>query len=179
MIRNAQRIGGAGVPRPTKPRWVEFVPSVTYFKPAGVPIAGLDQVTLGVDEVEAIRLKDYVGLDQEECAMRMNLAQSTFQRMLTGARTKVASALVDGKALRIEGGNYLVSPFTFECRDCNHEWGYSSASTEGMACPKCGGLNVESFRKVPVRDSASRPRGRRRARHGRGNPGRERERGNK
>ena len=108
MIRNAQRIGGAGVPRPIKPRWVEFVPSVTYFKPVGVPMAELDEVTLGVDEVEAIRLKDYVGLDQEECAMRMNLAQSTFQRILTGARTKVASALVDGKALRIEGGNYLV-----------------------------------------------------------------------
>ena len=75
-------------------------------------MAQLEEVVLGVDEVEAIRLKDYVGLDQEECAMRMNLAQSTFQRILTQARAKVASALVQGKALRIEGGNYLVSPFT-------------------------------------------------------------------
>lgn len=157
------------MPRPVKPRWVEFLPCVTYFKPAGVPRAQLEEVVLGVDEVEAIRLKDYVGLEQEECAMRMNLAQSTFQRILTQARAKVASALVQGKALRIEGGNYLVSPFTFECRDCKHEWEHSDKSIDGTTCPKCGGLNTQSFRKVPVADGASGRRGgRRRARHGRG-----------
>lgn len=102
-------------------------------------MAQLEEVVLGVDEVEAIRLKDYVGLEQEECAMRMNLAQSTFQRILTQARAKVASALVQGKALRIEGGNYLVSPFTFECRDCKHEWEHSDKSIDGLHVPSAAG----------------------------------------
>lgn len=159
------------MPRPTKPRWVEFLPSVTYFKPAGVPMAELEEVTLGVDEVEAIRLKDYLGLDQEECATRMNLAQSTFQRILTQARAKIASALVDGKALRIEGGNYLVSPFTFECKDCSYEWQNTGQHLDTPACPNCGGFNVEFFRKVPVSGGSLRHgRGRRRVRHGRGKP---------
>ncbi len=139
------------MPRPTKPRWVEFVPCVTYFKPAGVPMSELSEVTLGVDEAEAIRLKDYIGLEQEQCAMRMNLAQSTFQRILTGARTKVAKALVDGRALKIEGGNYLVSPFAFECLTCGCEWASDDkTSFNEVTCPECGGLDIESFRKVPV-----------------------------
>lgn len=161
------------MPRPTKPRWVEFVPCVTYFKPVGVPMSQLEEVTLGVDEAEAIRLKDYIGLEQEECAIRMNLAQSTFQRILTEARTKVAQALVNGKALRIEGGNYLVSPFTFECRNCNYEWASANKNLDRLTCPKCGGSDLESFRKVPVGETfkgytAGYPRGRKRGRHGRG-----------
>ena len=98
------------MPRPVKPRRVEFGPEATYFKPAGVRMRDLAEVRLGLDEVEAIRLKDLVGLEQEECAARMGVAQSTFQRILTAARNKVASALIEGKALRVEGGNYLISP---------------------------------------------------------------------
>ena len=63
----------------------------------------LEEVVLGLDEFEAIRLKDSVGLGQEECAARMDLAQSTFQRILTNARVKLATALVEGKAIRIGG----------------------------------------------------------------------------
>lgn len=94
------------MPRPVKPRCVAFMPDVTYFKPAGVPMSELDEVCIGVDELEALRLKDIEGLEQEECAQRMGIAQSTFQRILTSARGKVAHALVVGKAIRIEGGHY-------------------------------------------------------------------------
>lgn len=94
------------MPRPIKPRWVEFLPGVTYFKPAGVPLSVLDEVALGIDELEALRLKHVMGLDQEECAKRMKVAQSTFQRILASAHSKVASALVEGKAIRIGGGHY-------------------------------------------------------------------------
>ncbi len=172
-IEDRWKIGGKDVPRPIKPRWVEFEPCVTYFKPAGVPMSKLAEVTLGVDEAEAIRLKDFVGFEQEECASRMNLAQSTFQRILTEARSKVAKALVEGKALRIEGGNYLVSPFAFECRDCDYEWASSDQTWDGNKCPKCGGPNVEFYRKIPVGSSyrgyaMRQTRGRHRGRYGRG-----------
>ena len=106
------------MPRPTKPRRVEFVPTVTFFKPAGVRMRDLEEVSLGVDEVEALRLKDLLGLEQEECAERMNLAQSTFQRLLTGSRAKISRAIIEGKAMRIEGGNYLVCKSTFPCKEC-------------------------------------------------------------
>lgn len=132
--------GGDGLPRPIKPRWIEFMPRVTYFKPAGVPLSTLIEVSLGVDELEAIRLKDLVGLEQEECAERMGVAQSTFQRILTSARHKVASALIEGKAIRIEGGNYRFAVRRWECSACGHRW--QSSSEPEVECPECGSAAV-------------------------------------
>lgn len=162
------------MPRPTKPRWVEFYPEVTYFKPAGVRMRDLEEVSLGVDEVEALRLKDMVGLDQEACARRMNLAQSTFQRLLTSARSKVSSALIQGKALRIEGGNYLLSPRVFACRTCGHEWVDPEQGAEAPPCPKCGATEARSYRKHPGPEGAGGhgPRGGRESDFGNGRRGR-------
>lgn len=99
------------MPRPPKHRLVGFLPEVTYFKPAGIPLRFLEEEQLGVDELEALRLSDLEGLDQTEAAQKMGVAQSTLQRILTVARRKVAQALVKGKAIRIEGGAYrLTSP---------------------------------------------------------------------
>ena len=126
------------MPRPTKPRLVEFIPDVTYFKPPGIPLSTLDEVRIGFDELEALRLKDLEGLEQEECAARMNLAQSTLQRMLSAAREKVTRALVEGKAIRIEGGNYKQVARTFICEECGHLWdNETSESDEDLVCPDC------------------------------------------
>jgi predicted DNA-binding protein (UPF0251 family) len=128
------------MPRPPKPRFVEFVPSITYFKPIGVPLSMLDEICLGIDELEALRLKEMEGLDQEECARRMNLSQSTFQRMLSAARAKLVQAVIEGKALRIEGGRYKVIKRRFACHECGHKWENVSPLSEDMPlqCPKCG-----------------------------------------
>ncbi|WP_031516291.1 DUF134 domain-containing protein [Desulfofalx alkaliphila] len=93
--------------RPSKCRRVEFIPEITYFKPAGVPLVNLEEVSLAVEELEAIRLKDLEYLEQEQCAQRMQVSRPTFHRVLTSARHKVAQALVQGKAIRVEGGNYV------------------------------------------------------------------------
>jgi predicted DNA-binding protein (UPF0251 family) len=82
----------------------------TYYKPRGVPLRALEQVALTVDELEAIRLADLEGLYQEEAARRMNVSRQTFGRVLDAAHAKVAEALVNGKALSIEGGPVEVSP---------------------------------------------------------------------
>lgn len=92
------------LPRPPKERCVSFQPSVTYYKPAGVPLRSLAEVRLQLDELEALRLKDLNGLDQVDCAREMGISQSTLQRVLAAARSKVAAALIYGKAIRIEGG---------------------------------------------------------------------------
>ena len=94
------------MPRPRMFRRVFFEPEVTYFKPAGVGMAGLVETVLTVDEFEAIRLKDYEDMGQTEAARKMGISQPTFQRLYESARKKIADALVNGKAIRIEGGPY-------------------------------------------------------------------------
>ncbi|MCD6575694.1 MAG: DUF134 domain-containing protein [Nanoarchaeota archaeon] len=94
------------MPRPVKFRRVGFAPNVNYFKPMGIPMAQLEEVVLTVEEFEAIRLKDVEGLDQVEAAEKMGISQPTFNRILCSARKKIADAIVNGKAIRIEGGNY-------------------------------------------------------------------------
>ena len=87
---------------------IDCEPSVTYFKPRGVPMTGLEKISLAMDEFEALRLKDLEGLEQEQAATTMNVSQPTFHRILESAHKKVADALVKGKAIRIEGGDYVI-----------------------------------------------------------------------
>ncbi|MBU1111575.1 MAG: DUF134 domain-containing protein [archaeon] len=89
-------------PRPRLMRRVCFNPDVTYFKPAGVPLKQLEEVVLRADELEALRLKNTLNLDQKEAALKMNISQPTFHRILLFAREKVTDALVHGKAIKIE-----------------------------------------------------------------------------
>ena len=78
-------------------------PNAFYFKPRGIPLVQLDEVSITLDELEAIRLADYKDLYHEEAAREMNISRATFGRILDGARHKVAEAIVNGKALKIEG----------------------------------------------------------------------------
>ncbi|ABI69382.1 DUF134 domain-containing protein [Syntrophomonas wolfei] len=89
-------------------RRVEYMPRVECFKPAGIPLSRLEEVQIKVEELEAIRLKDYLRLEQEDCARRMQVSRPTFQRILVEARAKIAYALSSGRAIRIEGGNYCM-----------------------------------------------------------------------
>lgn len=89
-------------------RRVEHLPRVGCFKPAGISSSRLEEVQLKVEELEAIRLKDHLRLEQEDCAKRMQISRPTFQRILVEARAKIAYALCSGRAIRIEGGNYCV-----------------------------------------------------------------------
>jgi len=89
-------------------RHVERLPLVKYFKPDGIPAVSLQQVILKVEEMEAVRLKDLLGWEQEECAAKMQVSRPTFQRILIEGRAKIADALVNGKAILIEGGDYCL-----------------------------------------------------------------------
>ncbi len=94
--------------RPPKCRAVSSLPGVTYYKPAGIPLRLIEEVVLPVEGLEALRLKDLEGLEQEECAEKMGISRATFQRLLARSRTAVATALINGKALKIEGGAYVL-----------------------------------------------------------------------
>ncbi len=94
------------MPRPLNTRKINFQPGVTFFKPAGVPMAELKEVILAFEEVEALRLKDVDGFGQTEAAEKMGVSQPTFFRVLASARKKIATAIVTGKAIRVEGGSF-------------------------------------------------------------------------
>lgn len=89
------------MPRPRKNRCVTHTPAATYFKPRAVPLAELREVVLGMDELEAFRLCDHLGLSQQDAAVRMEVSQSTLQRLLERARSRVAQALAEGHAIAI------------------------------------------------------------------------------
>lgn len=95
------------MPRPCKRRRVRGQPNFSYFKPAGIRKNELEESVLTIDEFEAVRLKDYLNIEQEKCAEKMNISQPTFHRLITSARKKIADAIVNGKAIKIEGGNYI------------------------------------------------------------------------
>lgn len=89
------------MPRPRMRRRICFDPEVTFYKPQGVPLRDLKVVELELDEVEALRLKNVEGLNQDEGARRMKVSQSTFQRILKVASEKMVKAIVGGMAIKI------------------------------------------------------------------------------
>jgi predicted DNA-binding protein (UPF0251 family) len=123
--------------RPPKCRRIEFMPNATYFKPAGIPLRDLEEISMSVEEAEAIRLKDMEGLEQEQGAEKMNISRPTFQRVLASARKKLADALLNGKAIKIEGGNFEMTWRRFRCHQ-GHEWELDApVSTVPELCPRC------------------------------------------
>jgi len=83
-------------------------------------------------------------LEQEECAQRMSISRPTFHRVLESARSKLADALLNGKAIRIEGGNFEMAVRRFRCTN-GHEWDvpFEIMVTEPpRLCPTCDTLNI-------------------------------------
>lgn len=135
------------MPRPVKWRRVAFIPGVRYYIPVGVPQCNLEENVLKIEELEAIRLKDLEGLEQEECAERMEVSRQTFQRILIEARKKVTDSLVNGKAVRIEGGNFTSNICPVRCLNCQQEWqesfeNYRKVIEGGYECPNCGSKEI-------------------------------------
>ena len=98
------------MPRPKKMRWISNEPSATYFKPQGIPMRTLLYVSLERDELEAVRLADLENFSHEQAAEKMNVSRATFGRIVASARSKIADALVNGKAIEIHGGNVVPHP---------------------------------------------------------------------
>jgi len=92
------------MPRPCRCRRIRCNPDTNYFKPRGIPLDSLEQVNLTLDELEAIRLADFNGLYQEDAAKKMNISRQTFGNIINSAHKKIADALLNAKALKIEGG---------------------------------------------------------------------------
>lgn len=134
------------MPRPVKWRRVQFVPKNTYFMPLNKKKCEIEEITLKIEELEAMRLKDIEKLNQEECAKKMRVSRQTFQNIIDKARQKVARALIEGKAIKIEGGNYTINICNLKCLECGNvfEVNYENKTRQ---CPKCNSFQVICIKK--------------------------------
>lgn len=96
------------MPRPRKWRRVSCLPETDRFGPLNGKFDPNDCIVMTVDEYETIRLIDYEGCTQEECSKKMNVARTTIQGIYFEARRKISDALVNSKALWIQGGEYVL-----------------------------------------------------------------------
>ena len=128
------------MPRPRKSRKVCHFPRNLSFSPTEF-IGEKEPVFLTVDEYETLRLIDLEGFSQEECGEWMGVARTTGQMIYASARKKLAQMLVEGRQLRIEGGDYRLCDGAKECSQpiCFKQYyakGYAKpADTRRIAVP--------------------------------------------
>jgi len=130
--------------RPIISRRVGYKPEVSYFKPRGIPMFDLSEVCLSVDEREALRLADLKGLSHEQGGQQMGVSRATFGRILRNARRTVADAIINGKAINVQGGNYelVITDRTFLCTDCGNEWAEAPGTGRPKGCPSCNSTEI-------------------------------------
>jgi len=136
--------------RPKKNRIVAYNPGVSYFKPRGIPMVSLEEVCLSVDEREAVRLADLLGMSYDDGGQKMGVSRATFGRIVQEARKIIADALINGKAINVEGGNYTIScdARIFSCCGCDHKWEEFCDAEQPLHCPSCSYEDIkQSYRE--------------------------------
>lgn len=137
--------------RPQKNRLVKIDPEISYFKPRGVPMINLEQVQLTVDELEALRLADFLGMSHEDAGKQMGVSRATFGRIVEQGRKTVADALIHGKAINVDGGNYervnSTAERLFQCDKCDFRWEEPRGTGRPKKCPSCGWKAFERVRE--------------------------------
>jgi len=133
--------------RPRRTRRISFQPDITYFKPAGIPMVHLKETILSFDELEAIRLVDSKGMEQNKAGKKMKISQSTLSRLLRDGRKKLADAIVSGQAIKIQGGNFKMVQPTGRglglgrgrgAGGRGRMGGFAAGPSGNCICPKCG-----------------------------------------
>lgn len=132
------------MPRPIKCRKVSFIPETTRFTAENEK--ELEEITLKLEELEAMRLKDIEKLNQEECAKVMGVSRQTFQNIIDKAREKVAIALTEGRQIEIRGGNYILRECKRKCLSCDEVYNIKFEKDK-RKCPKCGSEEVRCNNK--------------------------------
>ncbi len=124
-------------------KWVKQTPTNFYFSDSSPE--NEENIILTVAEFEAMRLKHFINLNQNEAAEKMGVSQPTFSRILDSAHQKTTLAILEGKKIRIYGGSvdYKMGFIGYGCLDCSHEWEDETASKDKKVnCPKCKSKKV-------------------------------------
>ncbi|MEN8186469.1 MAG: DUF134 domain-containing protein [Bacteroidota bacterium] len=132
------------MPRPKNNRIVYEPPFYTEFKPVGASHKNLEETELSLDEFEAIRLADLVGMSHEEASNEMEISRSTFSRLIVKSRKKIAEFFFQGKLLSVNGGNIHFRKNIIQCSDCGHMFRIN-IDTSMTECPECNSKNLLSL----------------------------------
>ena len=133
--------------RPKRFRRIFQEPQIRCFRPdLSEDIDHINPVEITIDEIEAIRLKDYQDLKQEKAAEIMDISQPTFHRILNLAREKVATALIEGNMIKIKGGDFVADKERYKCKSCGFEW--YSPEKEYEKCPDCKSEDIYKISSV-------------------------------
>ncbi|MCL3779248.1 DUF134 domain-containing protein [Prolixibacteraceae bacterium JC049] len=138
--------------RPKKYRRMCSPPMVNGFIPFGTCQKKEEHVQLFFEEWEAIRLLDYDGMNQVDAAAQLNVSRPTLTRIYLKARKKMAEALVEGRALIIEGGDVHFDNMWLQCQECSIRFVVHDG--DERKCPECGSdqLKTVSETVIPVED---------------------------
>ena len=132
--------------RPKKNRIVQIPPVFAGFRPKSLQFGSADLVIFSIDEYEAIRLVDYVGLTHLEAAKEMSISRPTLTRLIDKARIKLAQFIVDGKIISIEGGSIHFKNNLIRCLNCGNTFTIDMGTQEEL-CPECHSNNLQNLAK--------------------------------
>ncbi|SFK72982.1 DUF134 domain-containing protein [Proteiniphilum acetatigenes] len=135
------------MPNRVRYRKIMMPPPMDGYKPFGIPLRQLESVTLLFEEVEAIRLVDYEDLSQEEAAEKMDISRPTFTRLINQARKKVAKAFVEGRAILMQGGNYITEDSWYKCHKCNETM---TTLKQARQCRNCDSEDIVQLNKETI-----------------------------
>ncbi len=139
LILDMEKTSNKSVGRPQKCRFVKSSPLYTYYKPVGISMSTLENISITIDEIEAIRLADYNGLYHEKAAQKMGISRQTFSRILASAHKKISDGIINGKSIQIIGGNYNINNTqSYNCTKCKHHWEKEFRKGRIINCPNCG-----------------------------------------
>ncbi|MCX6169473.1 MAG: DUF134 domain-containing protein [Ignavibacteriales bacterium] len=132
------------MPRNKKHRTVKCNPTAYYYKPQSIPLSELEEVILEIDELESLRLADYLAHSHEQAAAKMTISRSTFGRIVESARNKVVDAILNGKAIKIgnEFPEKLKEKRAVKCKNCGSPR-KNVPSDKNETCHKCKKINKE------------------------------------
>ncbi len=131
------------MPRNKKHRTIKCNPAAYYYKPQSIPLSALEEVILEIDELESLRLADFLANSHEQASVKMKISRATFGRIIESARHKVVDAILNGKAIRIgnEFPEGLKERRKTRCKNCSSP---HNTTTKKNACCKCKKTNKEN-----------------------------------
>lgn len=132
--------------RPKRVRKILSKPVISGFKPYGSKGSKVEPVFLQYEEYEAMRLCDYMNMNQVDASAQMEISRPTLTRIYMESRQKVAKAFVEGRPIVIEGGKVEMKDGWYSC-SCCHALFNNSCLNDGLSCPVCGNKEVESYRE--------------------------------
>ena len=131
------------MPRKKRDRKILVPPVIKGMSVFGVRGRKAQEISLKIEEYEAIRLLDYRGMTQEEAALLMEVSRPTLTRIYEDARKKVAQSFVEGRDLLFRGGNFFFTDEWYKCNSCNSN--FSFYGEDKVACPLCSSEDLQSL----------------------------------